>query len=449
MTMIDIRQQAMSCAEGSGHRQGSDSPISAIVSTADSHTMANGQPSSLVQELFLLQRVAQRISSTLDIDTLLDDIVNDVGETFGYSRSGILLKDATTNELVIAAVRGWTVNFHTKGDRFAIGEYGMVGHVGATGETYYAPDVRLDPYYQVSEEQTRSEVDIPLKVRGRLIGVFNAQHNEVNAFSDDRIRVLEALAGHIAIALENARVFQKERRERQRMSKELDEARVIQRSLFPADPQEVTGAEVRGLCLPCQEVGGDWYDFIPCRDGRLGIALGDVSGKGMGAALLMSSTRSVLRLVTTSAASPADALSRINRILMDDLPIAKFITMTFALLGPGGHVVFANAGHPPPLLVTGRGADFLHTDSGLPLGIQECGFAERTCELAPGDRLFFYSDGITEAMDPSMDQYGESRLRSYMAAPQATLQSLLDDVRSFMNGHPPSDDVTAVMVRVP
>src|SRR5215469_17956367 len=112
-----------------------------------------------IDELFLLQRVAQRIASLLDIDVLLEEVVGDVAQTFGYSRSAVLLKDELTNEMVIAAVRGWTINYHQKGERFKIGEYGITGHVGFTGETYYAPDVLLDPYYQVSEPLTRSELD--------------------------------------------------------------------------------------------------------------------------------------------------------------------------------------------------------------------------------------------------------------------------------------------------
>ncbi|MCA1624635.1 MAG: protein kinase [Acidobacteria bacterium] len=184
-----------------------------------------------IQELFLLQRVAQRINSILELDVLLEEIVGDVAETFGYTRSGVLLKDDVTNELVIAAVRGWTTNYHLKGERFKIGEYGMVGHVAATGETYYAPDVTIDPYYQVSEEFTRSELDIPLKIRGRLIGVFSTQHNEFDAFSPERIQLLEALAGHIAAAIENARLFHRERLEKQRALVELDKAHDIKHSL--------------------------------------------------------------------------------------------------------------------------------------------------------------------------------------------------------------------------
>ena len=410
--------------------------------------MIADEQSKLIQELFLLQRVAQRINSTLDIDSLLEDIVNDVAQTFGCSRSAVLLKDDNTNELVIAAVRGWTTNYHLKGDRFKIGEYGMVGHVGATGETYYAPDVTVDAYYRTSEDLTLSEVDIPLKSNGRLIGVFDAQHNERNAFPPNRIQLLEALSGHIATAIENARMFQRERAEKERMGKELSEAQRIQLGLFPGNSPTIPPFIVDGLCQPCLEVGGDWYDYIPLPDGRLAVVLADVSGKGMGAALLMSSTRTVLRLVAETGLSPGEVLARVNSILLKDFPTAKFVTLVYAVLDPKNRtVVFASAGHPPPLLVDPRDATFLETDLGLPLGIRQGSFSERTVEMTSGSRLFFYSDGITEAMNSSGEQYGESRLRDRVLGPAATVQDLLDDVRSFAAGHPASDDVTVVMIK--
>ena len=355
------------------------------------NTMRNEDQNQLVQELFLLQRVAQRINSTLDIDALLEDIVNDVAQTFGCSRSAVLLKDDKTNELIIVAVRGWTINYHLKGERFKIGEFGMVGHVGATGETYYAPDVTVDPFYQVSEDLTRSEVDIPLKSHGQLIGVFNAQHNELNGFSPSRIQLLEALAGHIATAIENARMFQRERMEKERMIRELSEAQRIQLSLFPGQSPTIPRFAVNGLCLPCQEVGGDWYDYIPLQDGRLAVVLADVSGKGMGAALLMSSTRTVLRLVAESGLPPGEVLSRVNSILLKDFPTAKFVTMVYGLLDPRNRTVFfANAGHLHPLFVDSSGAHFLETDAGLPLGIRQGFFSARSIEMTVGSRLVFY-----------------------------------------------------------
>jgi len=410
--------------------------------------MKNEDQNQLIQELFLLQRVAQRINSTLDMDVLLEEIVNDVAQTFGCSRSAVLLKDDKTNELIIVAVRGWTINYHLKGERFKIGEFGMVGHVGATGETYYAPDVTVDHYYQVSEDLTRSEVDIPLKSHGQLIGVFNAQHNEFNGFSPARIQLLEALAGHIATAIENARMFQRERMEKDRMIKELSEAQRIQLTLFPSQSPDIPRFAVNGLCLPCQEVGGDWYDYIPLQDGRLAVVLADVSGKGMGAALLMSSTRTVLRLVAESGLPPAEVLSRVNRVLLKDFPTAKFVTMVYAILDPkSGSIAFASAGHLHPLFVDGRGAHFLETDAGLPLGIREGSFSERTVEMTAGSRLVFYSDGVTEAMNSSFEQYGATRLRDHVANPSASVQSLLNDVRTFTGGYSASDDVTVVMVQ--
>lgn len=410
--------------------------------------MKNEDQNQLIQELFLLQRVAQRINSTLDMDVLLEEIVNDVAQTFGCSRSAVLLKDDKTNELIIVAVRGWTKNYHLKGERFKIGEFGMVGHVGATGETYYAPDVTVDHYYQVSEDLTRSEVDIPLKSHGQLIGVFNAQHNELNGFSPARIQLLEALGGHIATAIENARMFQRERMEKDRMIKELSEAQRIQLSLFPSQSPEIPRFAVNGLCLPCQEVGGDWYDYIPLQGGRLAVVLADVSGKGMGAALLMSSTRTVLRLVAESGLPPAEVLSRVNRVLLKDFPTAKFVTMVYAILDPkSGSIAFASAGHLHPLFVDGRGAHFLETDAGLPLGIREGSFSERTVEMTAGSRLVFYSDGVTEAMNSSFEQYGATRLRDHVANPSASVQSLLNDVRTFTGGYSASDDVTVVMVQ--
>src|SRR5262249_24810473 len=169
-----------------------------------------------IEELFLLQRVAQKINSTLDLDALLDQIVSDVAATFGYTRLAILLRDAETNDLVIGAGRSGELSL--KGARFKIGEdAGISTRAAATGETYYTPNARKGPFHVLGEEDKHSEIDIPLKVRDELIGIFNVQHFEMNGFSPERIRLLEALAGHVATAIANARMFQRERFEKERM----------------------------------------------------------------------------------------------------------------------------------------------------------------------------------------------------------------------------------------
>lgn len=398
-----------------------------------------------IEELFLLQRVAQKINSTLDLEALLDHIVSDVASTFGYTRLAILLKDDETNELVIAA--GWTGELCLKGTRFKISEdSGISARAASTGEVFYAPDVRKIPFYIVGEDDTHSEIDIPLKIRGELIGVFNVQHVEMNAFSPERIRLLEALAGHVATAIANARMFQRERLEKQRMAKELEEARCIQSGLFPVSAPEAGGFEVTAVCIPCREVGGDWYDYIALGDGRLAVVLADVSGKGMGAALLMSSTRSVLRL-HAHGLSPKEVLFKLNKFLVEDFPASKFVTLVYAVLDPPSRkLTFASAGHLPPIFVDSSGSRFLQADAGLPLGIMECEFSEHEIEMPPGSRVFLYTDGITEALNATLEEYGSDRVLEHVTKPTATVQTLLNDVDTFSSGYPASDDVTVVMI---
>jgi phosphoserine phosphatase RsbU/P len=402
-----------------------------------------------IDELFLLQRVALRISSLLDIDVLLEETVGDVAQTFGYSRSAVLLKDEFENELIIAAVRGWTVNYHQKGERFKIGEYGIVGHVGATAETYYAPNVLLDPHYQVSEPLTRSELDIPLKGHGQLIGVFNVQSTSVDGFSPARIRVLEALAGHLATAIENAQLFLRERKEKERMRAELEQAQSMQQQLLPARDVTHAAFAISGVCLPCRTVAGDWYDYIPLPDGRIAVIVADVSGKGMAAALLMSSTRGILRLLTERSVEPAVVLESLNKILLRDFPRARFVTMAYVLLDPKDMTArIAVAGHPPPVLIetTPR---LLGGAGGPPLGVLNSSYVEERVTLQPGARLVLYSDGILEAERPDGDQYGFERIQQHFANPAASSsQSLLDDVRRFVSGSPLEDDATVVTIEV-
>jgi sigma-B regulation protein RsbU (phosphoserine phosphatase) len=231
------------------------------------------------------------------------------------------------------------------------------------------------------------------------------------------------------------------------MAKELEEARAIQTDLFPLKAPATCGFEIAGVCLPCREVGGDWYDYIPLSDGRLAVVLADVSGKGMGAALLMSSTRSVLRMHAARGLSPGEVLSEVNSLLVEDFPPSRFVTLIYSVLDPAKRrITFASAGHLPPVFVDSSGARFLEADAGLPLGIMECDFSEHEIEMPAGSRLFLYSDGVTEAINSSFEEYGAVRILQHVSNPTPTVESLLNDVGEFTSGHPKSDDVTVVMI---
>jgi sigma-B regulation protein RsbU (phosphoserine phosphatase) len=400
-----------------------------------------------VEDLQKLQKAAQRITSILDLDQLTDDIVNDVARSFGCLEASVYLHDEERGEMVLAGVHGCSVNH--KGHRMKIGEEGMVGYVASTGQMRYAPDVRKDNYYIACEKSTLSEVAIPLHVGGRLVGVFTASHPELDGFPRQQLRILQALCDHVAVAVHNARRFQSERAERETMSREAEEARLMQQALLPKSSPYIPGFVISGLSVPVSAVGGDWYDFIPFPDGRWGLVLADVSGKGTAAALLMSATRGMLRSLAEACSGPGEVLTKLNRLMVEDFPAGKFVTLVYGVLDPVTRTVtFANAGHLHPLFIDDEGVQFLDTERGMPLGIG-CGDYSETCvNLSKGSRLVFYSDGITEAVNADEQEYGLERLAEHAASAGASAISMVDDVRAFANGSGVRDDATVVFVGV-
>lgn len=421
-------------------------PATTAISIPDASSVRYPQVDHL-DGLLKLHRAAQKITSILDLEDLIDKIVNDVATSFGYLEASIYLHDEERSTMVLSGVHGCTMD--CSGHSMRIGKEGMVGYVAATGETRYAPDVRLDPYYIACDDATRSELAIPLHADGKLVGVFMASHHELDAFSSDQRRLLQALGSHIGVALHNARRFQMERAEKEKMSRDAHEAAAMQRALFPRTSPYIPGFAVTGHSIPAGSVGGDWYDFVPLNDGRWGLVLADVAGKGTAAALLMAATRGILRSLAETECSPAEVLTKLNRLLVEDLPPARFVTMIYGVLNPAnGTFVFANAGHLPPLLVDGDGARLLATEKGLPLGLALGAFSERVVSLTKGSRLLLYSDGITEATNGDDEEYGTTRLMNHLVRPEATLDSIFADVRAFSDGAGLCDDATGITVEV-
>ena len=422
--------------------------MSTLASTVNDETLpVRALPADLVEDLQRVQKAAQRITSILDLDPLIESVVNEVIDSFGCVEAGIYLHDEDRSEMVLAGVRGCSVN--GKGFRLKIGQEGMVGYVASTGQMRYAPDVRKDQYYIGCENSTLSEVAIPLHVGERLVGVFTASHPEVDGFPRQQLRILQALCDHVAVAIYNARRLQSERAERAALDREAQEARAIQQALLPKSSPYIPGFVVSGLSVPARAVGGDWYDFIPFPDGRWGLVLADVSGKGTAAALLMSATRGVFRSLAEACCSPGEVLTKLNQLLVDDFPAGKFVTMVYAVLDPATRtVVFANAGHLRPLFTDDEGEHFLDTERGLPLGLSCGDYSETQITLSPGSKLVFYSDGITEAENANEEEFGLCRLAEHVVKPGASAVSIIDDVRSFANGSGVRDDASVVFVGV-
>lgn len=397
-----------------------------------------------VEDLLKLQRAAHKISSILDLDELIDKVVNDVARSFGCIESNVYLHDEERSLLVLAGVCGCTV-YH-KGHSASL-DKGMIGYVARTRQMRYAPDVSQDPYYMACEPLTRSELSIPLLVDGKLVGVFTTSHHALDAFPPEQVRSLQALCSHIAVAVNNARLFQRERQQREQMDREAQEARVIQQALLPKSSPYLRDFAVSGVSISAGAVGGDWYDFIPFEDGRVGLVLADVSGKGMAAALLMSATRGMIRSMAQMCCSPAEVLDRLNRLMIQDFPTGRFVTLIYAILDPKERTLrFASAGHLPPLLVQGDTTRFVVAESGMPLGLLSGEFSETEVKLEENSRVVFYSDGITEASRGD-EEFGLARLSEASLQKGACPESIVADVRTYVNGSGLQDDATVIMVK--
>ncbi|HMK22460.1 MAG TPA: PP2C family protein-serine/threonine phosphatase, partial [Terriglobales bacterium] len=203
-----------------------------------------------------------------------------------------------------------------------------------------------------------------------------------------------------------------------------------------------------GVSVPAGAIGGDWFDFIDLGNGRWGLVLADVSGKGTAAALLMSATRAMLRSLAENACTPAEVLTKLNRLLVEDFPSGRFVTMVYAVLdSQKSTLTYANAGHLPPLLVDGSGARFLETEMGLPLGIRHGTYSEKTLSLEDKFRVALYSDGITEATNALDEEYGAQRLVEFVQRGETCPEHLIEDVRAFASGAGLRDDATVIMLR--
>jgi phosphoserine phosphatase RsbU/P len=421
--------------------------MSALPQFASNELPLQASRADLIEDLQRIQKASQRISSILDLDQLIDSVVGEVTHSFGCLEASIYLYDEKHAEMVLAGVHGCQA--HGKGYRLKVGREGMVGYVASTGQTHYAPDVGKDPYYVACDLSTRSEVAIPLLVGDRLVGVFSASHPQLDGFPRQQLRLLQALCGHVAVAIYNARRLQAERAERAALDRDAEEARCIQQALLPKSSPYIPGYMVSGRSVPARAVGGDWYDFIAFPDGRWGIVLADVSGKGTAAALLMSATRGMLRSLAEACCTPGDVLTKLNQLLVNDFPAGKFVTMVYAVLDSAtGTVVFANAGHLRPLFIDDQGEHFLDVERGLPLGLARGEYSETKVSLSPGSRLIFYSDGITEAVNAEEEEYGICRLVEHAIQPEASAMSIVDEVQSFANGSGVRDDASVVFVGV-
>ena len=365
---------------------------------------------------------------------------------------GILLLNEERDELVLRKA----VNFGPgkERSRIAVSE-GLCGAAVRSREPVLVGDVRKDPRYVSLVAETRSELVVPLVHKDRVIGVLDLESPELDRFTEQHVKVLTPLASQVAGAIENARLYAEIRKNEERLGRELRIARDVQHALFPEGSPSGAGWEASAHFRPARELGGDLYDFYDMGGGLLGVATGDVAGKGVPAALYAAFASGTIRARAFERRPPADLMQRVNRSLRRRGIEGLFCTLAYALFDfQDRSLRVANSGLPHPFhyrAAEGRAAPL--DVSGLPLGTFDgVSYDEVTVELAKGDVVVFYTDGLVEALQ-GREEYGPERLQrgleahAALAAPELGEQ-LLGDLAAFLGDESPADDVTLIVVKV-
>ncbi len=407
--------------------------------------------------LGLLYDLSRELTSILDREELLRGISERVKKIVNYDVFTVMLWNEKT-ELLEGVFAMHYENSIPSRFRVPLNR-GITGHAAASRRAIRLDDVRIDPRYITCDtcERVISELVVPLLLQDRLIGVLDLESTKYGAFTAQQERMLVALSSFIAIALENSRLYQDARENQLRLQNDLDTAREIQLQLLPRGAREIPGLDITAAYVPARELGGDFYDFLPYGQGRLALALGDVSGKGTAAALYGSLAIGMLRELTVEHThAPENMLAMLNRRLHAARLEARFIALVFAVYDAADRsLTIANAGGTHPLLLRDGALCEIPVD-GIPLGLfPEADYSVSTLRLVPGDVVIFASDGILESVNAKQQEFGFERLSSLITSLPANSGvenisgAILRATDEFSGpGNPPHDDRTLLVLRV-
>ena len=383
------------------------SRLATAVENARLFERARGQ----AETLLLLNEVGREASSILDVEELLNRAAHLVKRVIDYQIMNIMLYDPETRLFM----QRLAVKYGQSGEgklRVASTE-GIIGAAVSTGFPVRVPDVTKDTRYRMLNPETRSELAIPMIHKGRVVGVLDLESPQLNYFTEDHVQTLSILAAQLAVSLENARLYEKVARDESRMERELQAAQRMQGALLRPVPADDYGMDIAARILSAREVCGDLYDFLRYGPSRLGVGLGDVSGKGSAAALYGAVAIGILRSFAPRKMLPGELLREMNHVICERRIEGRFMTFCFATWRRSTRKLrVASAGQTQPLLLKGGKCDLLKL-VGFPFGLYEdVTYEEWTLILDPGDILVFHSDGLSEAPDPEGKLFGIGRLKT-------------------------------------
>ena len=410
---------------------------------------------SKLKEIESLYEVSRLLAGTLDLQRVLNLVARSATDVTGAKGCSIRLLDSRGKKLVVKSFYNLSQRYLDKGPVHLAKS--PIDQAALRGKVVQMPDMLNDPrvlYPKEAEvEGIRSGVSVGLVSKRRPIGTLHLYSAESRVFDEMEVQVLRSLANQAAVAIENAQLYQQSA-EKQKLDHELRVAGRIQERLLPESPPDIRGFDIATASIPCSQVGGDFYDFVPLRGGRTAVVIADVAGKGMPAALLMASARAGLRAHLESASEPNEVVRRLNVNLCHDTRSGQFVSLFCGVLDEKKRVLsYTNAGHNPPLVLR-KGRVIELEKGGLVLGAdEEETYEEGSVSLRRGDTVVFYTDGVTEALNPKREVFGTERLldtlqKSLDGDAETIIARIHEALRRFTRSAVRCDDITLVVLRV-
>jgi phosphoserine phosphatase RsbU/P len=413
-------------------------------------------------KLRLLLDITKKISRSLDVEEVVNLVMDTLDQLLPYDAAGIYVVecDRSANGKCVpsalkrfskTAVRGYDIE--EMSDLYMkVGE-GLIGRVAKTGEPLTVPDVRRDPRYVNARRETRSEMVAPIISSEEVLGVFDLESDELNAYDEDDLEVLMMLASQVAIILEKAMLYEQSI-ERRRLQAQLEVARQVQLELLPARDPKLEGFDISAYNFSTEEVSGDYYDFVSIYEDHLGLVIADVSGKGVPAALLMAFLRASLRAAIQIGYAPNISMAKVNYLLWESIKDNQFVTAFYGVLDATNKTLaYVNAGHNPPLLMDTEGKARFIERGGIPLGMfKDTRYYEYYLPVESGQTLLLYTDGATEASSADGCEFGRERLEEKMRegrnlSAKELIKFLHSAILEWTDGRGSADDVTFVVVK--
>jgi sigma-B regulation protein RsbU (phosphoserine phosphatase) len=402
--------------------------------------------------LLLLNEIARELTSILNLDELLKRIGELLSRLIDYQMFSILLLDSAGQTLEHRFSLRFQENSHLKTE-VPVGK-GIVGYAAEHKQAVLVRDVKKDPRYIETNPETRSELAVPLIYKDKVIGVLDLEHTKRGFFTDDHQRTITTLAAQIAIAIENARLYEQIARQERRLERDLQMARELQFRLLPPSRPNLANLEVAAKFSPARQIGGDLYDFLGYAHPRSAFAIGDVSGKGAPAAIYAALVAGILRSHAPMEPTPSEMLAALNYSLAERRIDGQFVSLIYAVWDDEQRTLqVANSGLPRPVYCH-NGQTQLIEATGLPLGLfEDAEYDEFTFQAEPEDLFVFFSDGILDSTNMAGELFGRTRLEEIIAegcgnSAEAIVKSIFKAVMEHARGVETFDDQTVVAIKV-